>query len=184
MKELWDLYKIFFRMGAFTFGGGYAMLPIIQKEIVETRRWASEEEVLDIYAIGQVTPGIIAVNTASFIGYKRRGVAGSIFSTLGMITPSLIIITIIAAFFSHFQDYEIVRHAFAGIRAAVGALILVAVMRMWNKSVIDKTSLLIFGCGFFFSAFFNISPMIIVIVSAAAGILIGQFSKGKVENPK
>ena len=104
MKELLSMFWVFARMGAVTFGGGYAMLPIIQREIVEKRKWATEEEVMDYYAIGQCTPGIIAVNTSTFIGYKRAGVLGGIFATLGFVAPSLVIITIIAACLQNFAD--------------------------------------------------------------------------------
>lgn len=114
MKDLMNLFIIFFRIGAFTFGGGYAMLPALQMELVEKRSWVSDEEILDYYAIGQCTPGIIAINTATFVGYKRKGLIGGIVATLGMVAPSLIIITTIAAFFKHFQDIEVVQRAFGG----------------------------------------------------------------------
>lgn len=177
MKDLWELFKIFFRIGGFTFGGGYAMLPIIQKEIVELRNWATDEEILDYYAIGQCTPGIIAVNTATFIGYKKKGLAGAIFATLGMVTPSLLIISVIAAFFRHFQDYEIVKNAFGGIRAAVSALILSAVINMWGKSIVDNIGIVIFAASFLITAFTGISPIFITIVSAASGIFLIKLKK-------
>ena len=135
LKELWNIFIIFFRMGAFTFGGGYAMLPIIQKEIVEKRNWASDEEIIDYYAIGQCTPGIIAVNTASFIGYKRKGIIGAIVATIGLVTPSLILISIIAKFFKEFQDIRSVQYAFNGIQVVVVALIAVTVKNMFKQSV-------------------------------------------------
>lgn len=172
MKELWQLFIIFCRIGGFTFGGGYAMLPIIQKEIVEKRNWATDQEILDYYAIGQATPGIIAVNTATFIGYKRKGVAGAIAATIGMIFPSLVIITLIAAYFRHFQDYQVVRHAFAGIRVAVVVLILNAVVKMWRSSVKGWKGIVIFIAAFSAAAFTKVSPVIIVAISAAAGIFI------------
>ncbi len=126
---------IFFKMGSFTFGGGYAMLPIIQEEIVNKRKWATDQEVLDYYAIGQSTPGIIAVNTATFIGYNQRGLIGGIVATLGIVSPSIVIITIIAMFFKNFQDYVLVQHALGGIRVVVAALILNAVLKMYRDSV-------------------------------------------------
>ena len=126
---------IFFKMGSFTFGGGYAMLPIIQEEIVNKRKWATDQEVLDYYAIGQSTPGIIAVNTATFIGYNQRGLIGGIVATLGIVSPSIVIITIIAMFFKNFQDYVLVQHALGGIRVVVAALILYAVLKMYRDSV-------------------------------------------------
>jgi chromate transporter len=172
VKELWELFSVFFRIGAFTFGGGYAMLPIIQREVVEKRGWASDEEVIDYYAIGQSTPGIIAVNTATFIGYKKKGLIGAIFATLGMISPSLVIITIIASSFMHFKDNQTVQHAFAGIRVAVVALVVNAVVRMWKKSVKDLVGIILFILAFLVIAFTRISPIIIIFVSAATGILL------------
>ena len=119
MRELWELYRSFFTIGALTFGGGYAMLPMLERELVEKHHWVTQEEILNYFAIGQCTPGIIAVNTATFVGYKRRKVVGGIVTTLGVISPSLIIITVIAALLSNFMDILWVQHAFAGIRVAV-----------------------------------------------------------------
>lgn len=171
MKELIDLFTVFFKMGAFTFGGGYAMLPIIQEEIVDKRQWATNEEVIDYYAIGQCTPGIIAVNTATFIGYKRKGILGGTIATLGLVSPSVLIITLIARFFKHFQDYVLVQHAFAGIQAAVVALIVSAVMKMYKQSVNDGLGIFLFGISFFTIAFFNLSPIIVIILAALVGII-------------
>ena len=119
MKELFNLFIAFAKVGVLTFGGGYAMLPILQREIVEKNNWASDEELMDYYAIGQCTPGVIAVNTATFIGQKNKGIMGGIMATLGVVTPSLIIITAIAAFISNFADLAIVKNAFAGVRVFV-----------------------------------------------------------------
>ncbi len=178
MKELIELFTIFFKMGAFTFGGGYAMLPIIQEEIVKKRKWASDEEVIDYYAIGQCTPGIIAVNTATFIGYKRKGIPGGIIATLGLVTPSIIIITLIARFFIHFQDNKFVTHAFNGIQVAVVALIFVTVIKMYKQSVKNLLGNLIFIVSGLSIVIFKISPIIIVIISAILGIV---FIKGVLE---
>lgn len=172
MKQLLELFTVFAKIGSFTFGGGYAMLPIIQEEIVDKRGWASEEEVIDYYAIGQCTPGIISVNTATFIGYKLRGIGGALFATLGIISPSIVIITTIATFFTHFQDYKVVQHAFGGIRVAVVALILNAIAQMWGKSVKDYVGVIIFIVAFVTVAFMNVSPIIIIVISAIAGIVI------------
>ncbi|NMA96198.1 MAG: chromate transporter [Clostridiales bacterium] len=174
MKELLELFTVFTRIGGFTFGGGYAMLPIIQEEVVEKRGWATEGEIIDYYAIGQSTPGIIAVNTATFVGYKRKGILGAIVATLGMVFPSVVIISIIANFFRQFQDNEIVRHAFGGIRVAVVALIINAISKMWGSSVKDYIGAILFTASFFVTVFFKISPMIIIVVSAVIGILIGM----------
>ena len=121
MKELLDMFITFAKVGVMTFGGGYAMLPILQREVVENKGWAEEAELTDYYAIGQCTPGIIAVNVATFIGYKKRGVLGGIFATLGVIFPSLIIIMSLAGVISAFSDFAAVQHAFAGIRSIIAA---------------------------------------------------------------
>lgn len=172
MKDIWSLFIIFCRIGAFTFGGGYAMLPIIQKEIAEEKKWATEEEIIDFYAIGQCTPGIIAINTATMIGYKRKGIAGAVAATLGMVFPSLVIITIIAGFFENFQEYKIVQHAFAGIQIAVIALIIDVVVKMWKRSVKDYFGILVFVLGFLLLVFFQMSPIIVIVSSALLGILV------------
>ena len=111
MKEYWELFYSFAKIGAFTFGGGYAMLPLIQREVVEKKHWATEEEIMDYYAVGQCTPGIIAVNTATFIGYYKKGIIGGIFATLGVIFPSIVIILLIASLLQNFSDLAIVQHA-------------------------------------------------------------------------
>ena len=168
-----DLFLTFARMGACTFGGGYAMLPILQREVVEKRGWATEDELMDYYAIGQCTPGVIAVNTSTFIGYKTHGIPGAVFATAGMIFPSLVIIITIAAFIQQFAHLEAVQHAFAGIRIAVCALVLQSVWKMAKKGVVDVPTALILAVTFVAVAFLGISPVLMVIVAAGAGILIG-----------
>ena len=172
MKELWILFSSFCRIGGLTFGGGYAMLPMLQKELVDKYHWVTEEELLDYFAIGQCTPGIIAVNTATFIGYKRKGIIGGITATFGVIFPSLVIITIIAAVLQNFADIPAVQHAFAGIRVAVCALIISAVLKLWKKSVVDIFCGGIFLASLLVMIFLSVSPIIIVVVSALLGILI------------
>ena len=172
MNKLLDLFLTFARIGGLTFGGGYAMLPMLQREVVEKRGWASEEELMDYYAIGQCTPGIIAVNTATFVGQRTAGIAGGIIATLGVVFPSLIIITVIAAFIQNFSDLAIVQNAFAGIRVCVCVLIFNAVVKLWKKSVIDKPTLAVFLAVFAGSAFLNLSPILLVILAAVAGILL------------
>lgn len=174
MKELLNIFGIFFRMGAFTFGGGYAMLPIIQEEIVNKRNWATEEEIIDYYAIGQSTPGIIAINTSTFIGYKRKGVIGAIAATMGFVMPSLILISIIAKFFKEFQDYQAVQHAFNAIQVVVVALITITVVNMFKQSVKDNYGIVIFILAFIMIAFLNLSPIIVVVSSAILGILLSK----------
>ena len=176
MAELWELFTMFFFIGTFTFGGGYAMLPIIQKEVVEKKEWVTDEEIIDYYAIGQCTPGVIAVNTATFIGYKRKGIIGGIIATIGVVSPPLITITIIATFFQHFQHYKIVQYAFGGMRIGVVALIVNIVLGMFKQTVKDKIGLAIFISAFIFMAFTTFSPIIVVIVSALLGILRARYS--------
>ena len=172
MKELADLFLTFARIGGFTFGGGYAMLPMLQKEVVEARHWATEDELMDYYAIGQCTPGIIAVNTATFIGYKQRGILGGIAATLGVIAPSMVIITVIAAFIKGFADIPAVAHAFAGIRACVCVLIFNAVTKLLKKSVVDKWTAGIFILVLAGGIFLDLSPVWFVVLAAAAGIIL------------
>lgn len=167
-----DLFLTFAKMGAMTFGGGYAMLPILQREVVEKRGWATEEELMDYYAIGQCTPGVIAVNTATFIGQKTSGIIGGIVATLGVVFPSLVIISVIAAFIQNFADMAIVQNAFAGIRVCVCVLIFNAVVKLWKKSVVDKITLLIFLVIFAGSALTDLSPIVFVILAAIAGIVL------------
>lgn len=173
MKELFDLFWTFCKIGALTFGGGYAMLPLIQREIVENKKWSTEKEILDYYAVGQCTPGVIAVNTATFIGFKLRGIVGGLVATLGVIFPSIIIILIIASFLQSFASLAIVQSAFAGIRVAVVALIITTVIKLIKSSVKDYLGIIITVITFVLSAFIGISPVYIVI---AAG-LIGFISK-------
>ena len=172
MKLCLSLFLIFARIGAFTFGGGYAMLPLLQREIVEKRQWATEEELMDYYAIGQCTPGVIAVNTATFIGFKKKGILGAICATLGVIAPSIIIILILAAFLNHFADYPVVQHAFNGIRVAVCAIVAVSIFKLARKGIVDIITVLILVAAFCVSVFLHISAIYIVIGAAAAGILV------------
>lgn len=178
MKTLFKMFLTFARIGGFTFGGGYAMLPMLQREVVEKYKWATSDELLDYYAIGQCTPGVIAVNTATFIGYKLKGIPGAIFATLGVVTPSMIIIGLIAAFISNFRDLEVVQWAFSGIRAAVVALILSAVIKIGKKSIVDIFTALIFVIVAVLSFVTDLSPVIFVVTAAVCGLII-KISKEK-----
>lgn len=170
MKDLVSLFIVFARIGGFTFGGGYAMLPLLQKELCDRLGWVTAEELLDYYAIGQCTPGIIAVNTATFVGYKRKGLSGAVAATTGIVFPSLVIIIIIAAFIRNFSDLPVVEHALAGIRAVVGALIINAVIRLWKAGVKDICCIGIFAAVFLLSVILSVSPVWLIAGSAAAGI--------------
>ena len=172
MNKYLDLFFTFARIGGLTFGGGYAMLPMLQKEVVEKRGWATEEELMDYYALGQCTPGIIAVNTATFVGQNTAGNLGGIIATLGVVFPSLIIITIIAMFLQNFADLAVVQNAFAGIRVCVCVLVFNAVMKLWKKAVVDKKTLIIFLIVLIGNFVFDVAPTIFVIFAALAGIFL------------
>lgn len=191
MKDLWDMFLTFARIGGLTFGGGYAMLPMLQREVVEKHHWATEQELADYYAIGQCTPGIIAVNTATFIGYRQAGIIGGIFATLGVVFPSIVIITIIAAFLTNFAELKVIQYAFEGIRVCVCVLIFNAVQKLWKKSVIDQPTTAIFLMVFLVSAglavgqsfvpdLFSVSPIVYVVIAGVAGVVLhgGKGRKG------
>jgi chromate transporter len=168
--ELLDLYLLFFRMGAVTFGGGYAMLPILQREVVDRHKWVSEEELLDCYAIGQCTPGVIAVNTATFCGYRTKGLAGAVFSTLGVLFPPILIVLVISAFFWSFAENPWVAHALVGVRACVCALILNSTIQLFKKAIVDVPTFLLFTAVFILAAFVGITPSILVIGAGLFGL--------------
>jgi chromate transporter len=179
MKKLWQLFWSFAKIGVCTFGGGYAMLPFIQAEIVEKKKWATDAEIMDYYAIGQCTPGVIAVNVGTFVGHKTAGFWGGVFATLGVVFPSVVIILLIAAFISNFADLEIVAHAFAGIRACVCVFIFNAVRKLWSSAVKDKWTLMIFLAVAVGATVFDISAVLFVIVAAVLGILIKNWGAKK-----
>ncbi len=174
MKLLIKLFFTFARIGGFTFGGGYAMLPMLQKEVVEKYKWVTNDELLDYYAIGQCTPGVIAVNVATFIGQKQKGVPGAIVATLGVVAPSVVIIGVIAAFISGFRDLEVVQWAFSGIRAAVVALILSSVIKISKKSLVDIFTVIIFLVVAVLSFVTDLSPVVFVIASALCGLAVNM----------
>jgi chromate transporter len=172
VPELLRLFLTFSRIGALTFGGGYAMLPILQREVVDRYGWAAEEELMDWYAVGQCTPGIIAVNVATFVGQKRRGVLGGVAATLGLVFPSLVIIIFVAMVLQNFAELTVVKEAFAGIRVCVSVLIFNAVYRLQKKAMVDVWAWIIFAVVLFGSLFTNISPVLFILFAAVSGILI------------
>lgn len=171
MKDLLELFWAFFRIGGLTFGGGLSMLPMLKFELVEKKQWISEEDLLDCYAIGQCTPGIIAVNTATYVGYKRKGILGGIFSTLGMVAPSLLIITTIALFLEQFMDNKWLGHALMGVRAVVCALMLNTVVTLAKKSLVSPFCVILCICVFVLAMFTQVPTILLVIVSALLGIV-------------
>jgi len=183
-----DLFLTFARIGVCTFGGGYAMLPILQRELVENKKWATEGELADYYAVGQCTPGIIAVNTATFVGRSQAGIAGGVMATLGLVFPSIAIIMVIAAFLQNFMDLAWVVHAFNGVRAGVVALIASSVIKLLKNSVVDWPTRIIYAVVLALAAVgtfcpmpegalgavlgFVLSPVFLVIAAGAAGLCV------------
>ena len=178
MNEYLELFLTFAKVGVMTFGGGMAMLPILQREVVEDHHWATEEELMDYYAIGQCTPGIIAVNTATFVGQKRKGTLGGIAATLGMVFPSLVIISILAGLITNVSSVAWVQNAFAGIQVCVCVLIFNAVVKLLKKSVIDKRTSVIFLLVMIGSTLLNLSPVWFVLLAALAGIVLKNLEGG------
>ena len=178
--KLLDLFLAVARVGVLTFGGGYAMIPILEREIVDRHHWATSEELMDYYAVGQCTPGVIAVNTATFVGRSVAGDLGGLAATLGVVFPSLVIITVIAGILTNFAEIPAVKSAFAGIRVCVCVLIFNAVVKLWKKAVPDRAALVLCLLVFVLSVFLNISPVIFVVFCAAAGILFTRLGvRGK-----
>lgn len=175
--SLWSLFLTFAKVGVMTFGGGYAMLPILEREVVTNHNWTTSEQMLDYYAIGQCTPGVIAVNVSTFIGYKKRGILGSIVATFGVIFPSIVIITALASVLKMFQDNIYVKKAFEGIRIAVCALMITAVINLVKKAVSSVGTAIVAVCALLLQLFLGISPVVIVICTITFGLLI--FFTGK-----
>lgn len=187
MNELLELYTAFFKIGAVNFGGGYAMLPLLERDLVQDRGWTTTEDLTDYFAIGQCTPGLIALNVATFIGSRRKGIAGAVAATVGFVSVPILIILLIATFLQGFADYPVVQNAFAGIRVCVCVLIIQAVLRLWNKSVVDRTTLVLYLAVFLMTALSGVLPLavpaaVLVIISGILGVLIGGLRDGKAGN--
>lgn len=172
MKDLWKLYAAFFRIGGLTFGGGLTMLPMLKYELVEKNGWVTEEELLDYYAVGQCTPGIIAVNVSTFVGFRKKGIPGAIFSTLGMISPSLIIVSILAFFLEQFMSNQIVAHAVGGIKVVVCALMLQTVITMAKKNLVSAVCYVVAILAFLLALFTPIPTVLLVLVAGIVGIIM------------
>ena len=178
MKEYFELYWAFFRIGGLTFGGGLSMLPMLKYELVEKKNWVSEEQLLDCYAVGQCTPGIIAVNTATYVGYLKKGLAGAIWGTAGMISPSILIITVLCSFLNNFIDNVWVQHALMGIRGVVCALMLNTVISLAKKSLVSPLCVVIGIIAMALAMFTDIPTVLIVVVAAVTGILYEKVRGG------
>lgn len=171
--KLKDLYFSFFKIGLFTFGGGIAMLPMLEKELVNKHKWCTYEELMDYYAVGQCTPGIIAVNTATFVGYKKGGMCGGIIATMGIVSPSIIIITLIAMFIRSFAELSIVKKAIKGIGVGVCAIIIPSIIKLAKNSIKSIFQLVVACLAFLLIAFSNIPVFLLVVLGAVAGIFYG-----------
>lgn len=182
--KLWgQLFWSFFKIGGMTFGGGLTMLPMLEHELVQKKEWVTEEELLDCYAIGQCTPGIIAVNTATFVGYKKGKISGGIFATLGMVCPSILIITIVAMFLKNFMDNVWFQHALQGVRGVVCALLCNTVINLCKKSLKSIAAGIVFAAILILGFFTKVPTIILVLMAAATGIIL-DLIKAKKESKK
>jgi chromate transporter len=172
VKKLFGLYFSFAKIGTFTIGGGLAMMPMMQKELVDKKKWITEEELIDYYAVGQSTPGIIAVNVATFVGYKQCGIIGGIIATLGMVTPSLLIIMILANLINSISDYPMVQKALNGINVAVAALLTSVIVRFAQKTIKNVWNALFMGIAFILIFFFHVPSFIVILCAIATGIIL------------
>lgn len=179
-KVLWQVFISFFKIGAFTFGGGYAMIPLIQNEAVEKRHWVTDDDILEVLAIAESTPGPIAINSATFVGYKAAGVLGSVCATLGVVLPSFLIILALSFVLQQFQNVQAVRYAFQGIRAGVLALLVKALWTMYKKSPKGWPAYVVMGGAFVLTTFVPINVVFVLIGCAAFGLITSRIlERGK-----
>ena len=176
LKKALQLFVTFFKIGAFTFGGGYAMIPLIQREVVEEKKWITDDDILEIIAISESTPGPIAINSATFIGYRICGFWGSFFATLGVVLPSFVIILLISFVLKEFQDLKAVQYAFEGIRAGVLALLIKALVGMYKKSPKNLVSYIVIVASFLVAAFVDISVLWVIIGCAVFGLVTSMYA--------
>ena len=180
-KALWQLFSTFFRIGAFTFGGGYAMIPLIQRETVENRKWVTDDDILEIIAIAESTPGPIAINSATFVGYRTCGVLGAACATLGVVLPSFVIILLISFVLEQFQELKAIQYAFNGIRAGVLALLFKALWGMYKKSPKGWAAYVVIGAAFVLSAFLKINVLFVIIFCAVFGLVTATLAERRVK---
>ena len=179
LKTLWQVFASFFKIGAFTFGGGYAMIPLIQNEAVEKRGWVTDDDILEVIAIAESTPGPIAINSATFVGYRAAGVLGSACATLGVVLPSFVIILLISFVLKQFQDIRAVQYAFQGIRAGVLALLCKSLWTMYKKSPKGWAGYVLMGAAFVLTAIFDINVIFVIIGCAVFGLVTSRYMKKK-----
>lgn len=182
LKTLWQIFFCFFKIGAFTFGGGYAMIPLIQRETAEKKKWISDDDILEIIAISESTPGPIAINASTFVGYRVGGFWGAFFGTLGMILPSFTIILTVSFILRKLQEYTVVRYAFFGIRAGVLALIIKALWSMYRQSKKNVLSYIIMAAAFVCVAIFKINAIFVLIGCAVVGLVWSLIAKRRTKH--
>ena len=171
MKELWKIFLTFMKIGAFTFGGGYAMIPLIQREAVEHHHWVADEDILDIVAIAESTPGPIAINAATFVGYRVKGFAGALAATFGVVLPSFAIILAISYLLRQFRELKVVQYAFNGIRAGVLVLMLKALIKMFKTNRKSLVAYCVMGLSFVLTAFVGVNTFLVIALCALVGLV-------------
>ena len=181
LVKLFQIFASFFKSGAFTFGGGYAMIPLIQHEAVEKRKWVTDEDILDIVAIAESTPGPIAINSATFVGYRAAGVLGSVCATLGVVLPSFVIILALSFVLAQFQQFAAVQYAFYGIRAGVLALLVKALWTMYQKSPKGWAAYVVMGASLILTAVFSVNVIFVIIGCAVFGIITSRIMEGRAQ---
>ena len=179
LKTLWQVFASFFKIGAFTFGGGYAMIPLIQNEAVEKRGWVTDDDILAVIAIAESTPGPIAINSATFVGYRAAGVLGSMCATLGVVLPSFVIILAISFVLKQFQDIRAVQYAFQGIRAGVLALLCKSLWTMYKKSPKGWAAYIVMAGAFILTAIFDFNVIFVIIGCGVFGLVTSTYLKKK-----
>ena len=180
IKNLFNLYFSFAKIGTFTIGGGLAMMPMMQSELIEKRKWITDEELIDYYAVGQSTPGIVAVNVATFVGYKQMGIVGGIFATLGMVTPSLVIIMILASLINSINDFPIIQKALKGINVAVAALLTSTIINFMKKTIKKFTNAIFMMISFLLVFVFKLPSFWIILFALFIGVVLTYLEKKKV----
>lgn len=180
IKNLFNLYFSFAKIGTFTIGGGFAMMPMMQSELIEKRKWITDEELIDYYAVGQSTPGIVAVNVATFVGYKQMGIIGGIFATLGMVSPSLVIIMILASLINSINDFPIIQKALKGINVAVAALLTSTIINFMKKTIKKFTNAIFMMISFLLVFVFKLPSFWIILFALLIGVVLTYKEKKKV----
>lgn len=181
MKKLLELFWTFFKIGGFTFGGGHAMIPLIQKETVENKKWITDDDILEIIAIAESTPGPVAINSATFVGYRTAGFWGAVFATLGVVLPSFAIILAIAYLLDNFMEIKAVQYAFKGINAGVLALLFKALWNMYKKSPKSWAAYVVMGASFLLTAILKVNLFIVIVGCAVFGLITATIAERRLK---